>query len=84
MSRVIKTAIAIPKQDYQKIEMLRVQQGKTRSQLLMEAFHEWLRRQEELDQERRYQEGYRRAPENLTELKGYLRAGAAAWQKESW
>ena len=42
MEKVIKTAIAIPKSDYQKIEKLRHELGKSRSQLLVEAFREWL------------------------------------------
>jgi predicted DNA-binding protein len=84
MEKVIKTAIAIPRMEYQQIEQLRARTGKTRSRLLMEAFREWLDHREKLAMERRYAEGYKRHPEKLAELAPLLQAGLAAWEKESW
>ena len=84
MEKVIKTAIAIPRMDYQIIERLRAQTGKSRSQLLIEAFRSWLNHRGKLDMERRYAEGYRRHPEKLSEITPLIKAGLAAWEKESW
>jgi hypothetical protein len=84
VERVVKTAIAIPKADYQKIEQLRVQTGKTRSQLLVEAFHYWLKLQDQQAKEKRYLEGYAKHPEDPRLIKALVRASMKAWKKEGW
>jgi hypothetical protein len=83
-TKVIKTAIAIPRSDYQRIETLRLQLGKTRSQLLLEAFRHWIHHRDQLQAERRYVEGYRRHPETPAESNAFLNAGQTLWDKESW
>jgi lauroyl/myristoyl acyltransferase len=83
-TKVIKTAIAIPRIDYQQIETLRLQMGKTRSQLLLEAFRHWMHHRDRLQAERRYVEGYRRHPETSAENAALLNAGQTLWNKESW
>ncbi|MFA5975800.1 MAG: hypothetical protein WC859_06480 [Elusimicrobiota bacterium] len=84
MEKVVKTAIAIPQVEYKQIEILRVQMGKTRSQLLMEAFRAWLLQREEAEMEAKYRAGYLKHPEKPQEIKPLTRAGLAAWEKESW
>jgi len=84
MKKVIKTAISIPKIEYKKIELLRVQMGITRSQLLMDAFRDWIDHREKLELERRHVEGYKRHPENLSEITPLLKADLTAWEKETW
>jgi hypothetical protein len=84
MEKVIKTAIAIPKVQFKKIESLRTQMRITRSQLLMNAFQEWLDHREKSAMEQRYVEGYKRHPESLSEITPLLEAGRAVWEKETW
>lgn len=80
----IKTAISLPQEDFQLVETLRKQTHKSRSQILLEAFHAWLEghRQEAL--ETRYEEAYRKHPEKLGDIEALVKAGTPAWGKERW
>jgi hypothetical protein len=80
----IKTAIAIPKQDFIVVEKLRKKLHKTRSQILVEAFREWVekRRAQKLDDQ--YAEAYRKQPEDAAELHAMLQGTASTWPKEDW
>jgi hypothetical protein len=84
MAKVVKTAVAIPLDDFKLIESVRKKSGKSRSQLLMEAFHVWMnmRRKEEL--EARYAQAYRAMPETLSDIEGLMEAGSTVWKKEDW
>lgn len=84
MIKTVKTAIAIPREDFQLVEVIRKETGKSRSQILVEAFHAWVaqRRKEKLDA--CYEEAYRKKPENLKELDHFLKVTAPVWGKEEW
>ncbi len=84
MIRTHKTAIAIPNEDFKQIEALRRETGKSRSRLLIEAFHVWQDLQKKKSQDRLYERAYQRNPENLPEIKAGLKAGLAVWGKENW
>jgi hypothetical protein len=79
-----KTAIAIPNEDFKQIEILRKETGKSRSRLLIDAFHVWRNLQKKESQERLYELAYRRKPENLSEITAGMKAGLALWEKENW
>ena len=80
----IKTAIAIPKQDFIIVERLRKKLHKTRSQILVEAFRSWAekRRMNEIDEQ--YAEAYRKQPEDAQEIEAFQKASLGAWPKEEW
>ncbi len=78
MAKTMKTAISIPKSDYELLEKLRKETGKSRSQILVEAFHETVKRREQQEIDRQYEEAYRRMPETKEELKEL-----GVWAKES-
>ena len=84
MQKTFKTAIAIPREYYLLVESLRRETGKSRSQILVEAFRAWVegRRKEKLDS--LYEESYKRKPERLPEIQAFLKAGAPVWGKENW
>ncbi|MBI1977015.1 MAG: ribbon-helix-helix protein, CopG family [Candidatus Omnitrophica bacterium] len=85
MSKVIKTAISLPLQEFKIIESLRRQTRQSRSKILLEAIHTWLKARKNQELERRYVEGYRRHPEKITEVGALLKAGIANFnEKESW
>ncbi len=83
MSSVIKTAIALPKADYQLIETIRKKTGKSRSQILVEAFHAWLKDRENKKLEKQDIEGYRKYPEDASHYE-WVVSDKALWDKESW
>jgi metal-responsive CopG/Arc/MetJ family transcriptional regulator len=87
MAKTMKTAISIPKSDYDLLEKLRKETGKSRSQLLVEAFHETIKRREQQQIDRQYEEAYRRMPETKEELKGrdvWAKESFKVWDKEEW
>lgn len=87
MAKTMKTAITIPKEDYAMIEALRKQTGKSRSQILIDAFHEMTKAQRIREKEAQYAEGYRRMPETKEEIQDISRVSDAerpAWPKENW
>ena len=64
----MKTAITIPKEDYALIETLRKETGKSRSEILMDAFHATMKARIVKEKEAQYAEGYRRMPETPEEI----------------
>ncbi|MBI5473262.1 MAG: ribbon-helix-helix protein, CopG family [Ignavibacteriae bacterium] len=84
MANTVKTAIAIPREDYELVEAIRKETGKSRSQILVEAFQEWVSRRRKEKLESHYEAAYRKHPERLDELKTTLKASAAVWGKDTW
>ncbi|MBI4584519.1 MAG: ribbon-helix-helix protein, CopG family [Planctomycetes bacterium] len=84
MQKTVKTAISIPREDFKVIESMRKKSGKSRSEILVEAWRAWLGTQEKEDLDRQYEEAYRKKPENLAEIKSALAASAPVWGKEEW
>jgi len=80
----IKTAIAIPKQDFVIVEKLRKKLHKSRSQILVEAFRAWVEKSRIQKLDDRYAEAYRKQPEDVAELNAVLRATSSTWPHEEW
>ena len=80
----IKTAIAIPQDDFRWVEKMRKQLHKTRSQLLVEAFRAWLKDRQKKEMDDRYAEAYRKQPEDAQEMQAFTKASLGAWPKEEW
>jgi hypothetical protein len=84
MTRTVKTAIALPREDFQLVETIRKETGKSRSQIFVEAFRSWVAARQKKQLDDKYAEGYRRIPEDLTEIDALARASSSVWGKDEW
>jgi metal-responsive CopG/Arc/MetJ family transcriptional regulator len=87
MAKTVKTAITIQKDDYALIEKMRKETGKSRSEIIMRPFHEWVKKQETLEKEKRYEEAYRRMPETKeeqSELDAWLKLSGDVAKDYPW
>lgn len=82
--KTIKFAVSIPDEDYRDIERIRKREKVSRSGVVVEAirFLKKFREREELV--RQYEEGYRKKPEKLSEIKGWERVSLEAFSEEGW
>jgi hypothetical protein len=85
MSRAIKTAISLPWEEFRMIESLRRETHQSRSKILLEAIHTWLKVRKVEELERRYVKGYQKHPERVSDVEGFYRAGLVSFdERESW
>lgn len=82
MRNTLKIAISLPKEDFYKIERIRKKLGFGRSNIIDKAIRFWLERIEEEELIKRYQEGYRRKPESVQEIRAIEKAAAEAFKEE--
>lgn len=82
MHTTLKIAISLPKEDYYKIEKIRKKLGLRRSTLIDKAIRFWLSRLEQEELVKRYQEGYRKIPESIQEIKAIEKESAEAFKEE--
>lgn len=82
MIKTLKIAISLPKEDFEKIENIRKKLGLQRSKIIDRAIHFWLKNLEEKEMIRRYEEGYRKKPESIEEIKAQELASAEGFQEE--
>lgn len=82
--KTIKFAVSIPDEDYRDIERIRKREKVSRSGVVVEAirFLKKFREREELV--RQYEEGYRKKPEKLSEIKGWERISLEAFSEGEW
>lgn len=78
----VKTAISLPKEEYQLLEKIRREMGISRSALFEKAVSFWLRELQEQKKVKRYIEGYRKHPESVAEIKAMEKASAEAFSVE--
>ena len=87
MIKKMKTAITLSKEDYELIEIMRKETGKSRSEILMDAFRESSKARRMKEKEAQYAEGYRLKPETKEDIQEISRISDAertAWPKEKW
>ena len=84
MPKTVKTAISMPRDVFQLVELIRKETGKSRSEILVDAFHAWIAARKKQELEKRYEKAYRKRPEKLAELDCLLNASTPAWGKERW
>ncbi len=77
-----KIGISLPKQDLKRIEKVRKELGINRSELVDLAIRFWLKNFEQQKMIEKYEEGYRRKPESIEELKAMEKAAAEAFGEE--
>ncbi|MBI2119655.1 MAG: hypothetical protein HYT97_08520 [Elusimicrobia bacterium] len=84
MTNSVRTAISLRKEDYQHLESVRKKLDKSRSEIFQEAIHDLFHKIEIQNLENRYAEGYRKKPEDFTEMNAYFKAGRLSIPKERW
>ena len=84
MINVVKATIALPKEDFKLVEQIRKETGKSRSEVLLDAFRAWMKARRQVTLDDHYAEAYRKKPENVLETKAWMKAGEAIWEKETW
>jgi hypothetical protein len=84
MTNTVKTAISLPRGDFELVEQIRRESGKTRSQVLLEAFRLWVRHRKIETLEKRYAKTYERMPEHVCDNDPLYKTGLESWDKDVW
>lgn len=82
--RAIKVTVSIPAELLTAAESSERAQGRTRSAIVQEALRAWLGEYEQSVLVREYAEGYRRMPENASEVKASEAAAVRLLADEEW
>jgi len=83
MRNTLKIAISLPKEDFYKLEQIRKKLGFGRSVIIDKAIRFWLGYREKEELIKRYQEGYRKKPEDIREIEAMEKASAEAFGEEN-
>ena len=84
MANAVKLAISISAEDFKTIETIRKKEETTRSAVITEAIRLLRAGQEKERLIRLYEEGYRKHPENVAEIKAKEKAAIEVLSKEDW
>ena len=85
MSKIAtKVAVSLPDNLYRAVEQARKKSGKSRSAVMQDALHHWLRQQEQAVLIREYEAGYQKKPESKQEVKAAEASAARLFIAEDW
>ena len=84
MGKVVKFAVSFPEEDFKKLEAFRCQGELTRSKAILQAVKLWEESKNMEKLVKKYQEGYRKNPENMNEKIAWEKASFAALLQEEW
>ena len=84
MSKAIKFAVSMPEEKFNEIEMIRLKEGLSRSKVIFEAVELWKKSKIMDNQIRKYEDGYKKMPETLQDIKGWEIASLATFSDEGW
>ena len=85
MSKVAtKVAVSLPANLYRAVEQARKKSGKSRSAVMQDALHHWLRQQEQAVLIREYESGYQKKPESKREVKASEASAVRLLAEEDW
>lgn len=85
MSKVAtKVAVSLPDSLYRAVERARKKSGKSRSAVMQDALHHWLRQQEQAVLIREYEAGYQKKPESNREVKASEASAVRLLAAEDW
>lgn len=84
MAHAVKVAISISDEDFSVIEAIRKKERRTRSGVITEAIRLLRDKEEKARLIRLYEEGYRKHPETLPEIKAYEQAAFEVLSPEDW
>jgi len=83
-NNTVKIAISLSKQEYQFLEKFRQRLGISRSAIIDKAISFWLKRQQDEELIKKYEDSYRKKPENVFESMAWEKAGMEVLSKEDW
>ena len=81
-NNTVKIAISLPKQEYQFLEKFRRRLGISRSAIIDKAIIFWLKRQQDEELIKKYEDSYKKKPENVSEIIASEKAGLEALSEE--
>ncbi|HAZ10461.1 MAG: hypothetical protein Q7O04_06575 [Candidatus Omnitrophota bacterium] len=81
-NNTVKIAISLPKQEYQFLEKFRRKLGISRSAMIDKAISFWLKRQQDEELIKEYEDSYKKKPENVSEIIALEKAGLEALSEE--
>lgn len=85
MSKIAtKVAVSLPDNLYRAVEQARKKSGKSRSAVMQDALHHWLRQQEQAVLIREYEAGYQKKPESKQEIKAAETSAVHLFVAEDW
>lgn len=84
MSHAVKTAISLPKEDFDRLESIRKRTHASRSRIVLQALQTLWKLTEREALEQRYLAGYQQHPEAAGELEVFYKTGLASFTKERW
>ncbi|MEK7849630.1 MAG: hypothetical protein AAB213_02250 [Candidatus Omnitrophota bacterium] len=83
MHNSMKIAISIPKEDFLKIEKFRKKFKEARSVFVDRAVKFWVEHLEQKELVERYENGYRKHPESISEIKAIEALSAETFKEEA-
>ena len=84
MLKTTKIAISLPRDDFKRIEEIRKELGSQRSTVIDMAIRFWFKSLDAEKKIKRYEEGYKKKPESLEEIKAMEKVSAEAFSEEGW
>lgn len=81
-NNTVKIAISLPKQEYQFLEKFRRKLGISRSAMIDKAISFWLKRQQDEELIKEYEDSYKKKPENVSEIIALEKAGLESLSEE--
>lgn len=81
-NNTVKIAISLPKQEYQFLEKFRRRLGISRSAMIDKAISFWLKRQQDEELIKEYEDSYKKKPENVSKIIALEKAGLEALSEE--
>ena len=85
MSKIAtKVAVSLPDNLYRAVEQARKKSGKSRSAVMQDALHHWLRQQEQTVLIREYEAGYQKKPESKQEVEAAEASAVRLLVTEDW
>lgn len=82
MKNAFKIAISLPREDFDRMEKTRKKLGFGRSAIIDRAIRFWLDKIEQEDSIKRYEQGYKKHPEDIQEIKAWEKEYANAFKEE--
>ena len=80
----MKIAISLPKEEFLALERLKTKFKKSRSELIQEAIDCWLASQTDKEFIDKYERGYQRKPEKVSQVAGFEKAQYDTLSAENW
>ena len=84
MSKSVKFAVSVPDSVFKKLEALRKKEGLSRSEFIRRVIKNWKEKIEKEKLVKRYVEGYKRIPEDLTNIEAFEKTSFSSLVEEEW